>query len=159
MSYGYVPAAPPASGIPGPSPDQLQRQKRLRRAIIFAVLAVLLLIGLFVGGLIAIIFTALKSSEPYQHAVQTATHDPRVQAELGAPVEPAWMFSGNIRTSGPSGSADLAVSLQGSVRKGTLYVVAKKSTGRWTYQTLELRAEGQPDLDLLRPPETPPSVR
>jgi Cytochrome oxidase complex assembly protein 1 len=153
MSYGYVTPPPSAPGVSGDlSPAQLQRRKNLRRTIIIiiAVVAVLLLVGLFVGGLFSIIVVALRSSEPYQHAVQTATHDPRVATELGAPVKPGWLFSGSIQTSGPSGSADIAVSLRGSARKGTLYVVARKSAGRWTYQTLELRAAGQPDLDLLQ---------
>src|SRR5215471_5707139 len=120
MSYGYVP--PPPGGYSGPpSPDQLERRNRLRRTIVFAVIAAVLLVGLFVGGLLAIVFGALKSSEPYQHGVQTATSDPRVIAELGAPVKSGWLFSGSIHTSSSSGSADLTISLQGSKRTGTLY--------------------------------------
>lgn len=159
MSYGYAPP-PPAAGYSGPqSPDQVQRQKRLRRTIIVAAIAAVLLIGTFVGGLLAIIFGALKSSEPYQHGVQIAANDPRVIAELGAPVKPGWLFGGSIQVSGSSGSADLNISLQGSKRKGTLYVVAKKSGGQWNYEVLELRSEGQPDLDLLQPAETTPQAK
>jgi hypothetical protein len=157
MSSGYAPAPPPPPGSAysaQPYPDQLQRQKRSKRTIILLVAGVLLLVALFVGGLLTIIFGALKSSEPYQHAVQTATNDPRVIAELGAPVKTSWLLSGSIQTSNSSGSADLTITLQGTRNKGTLYVVAKKSEGRWSYQTLELRADGQPDLDLLQPSET-----
>ena len=160
MSYGYAPPPPPAAGYAGPpSPDQLQRQKRLRRTIILAVIAVVLLIGLFVGGLLAVIFGFLRSSEAYQHGVQVGTTDPRVIAELGAPVKPAWLFSGSVEESGSSGSADLSINLKGSRRNGTLHVVAKKSAGRWNYEVLELRCEGQPDLNLLQPAEATPETK
>ena len=160
MSYGYAPPPPPAAGYSSPhSRDQLQRQKKLRRTIILAASAAVLLIGLFVGGLLAIIFGALKSSEPYQHGVQIATNDPRVIAELGAPVKPGWLFRGSIQSSGSSGSADLNIRLQGSKTQGTLYVVARKSAGRWTYECLELRSEGQPDLDLLQSAGATPEAK
>ncbi len=161
MSYGSVPPPPIAPGQApySAAPQPPLSNKKLKWIILAVVLAFLLLIGLFVGGLLAVIFGALKSSEPYQHAVQTATHDPRVLASLGAPVKPGWLPSGSIHVSGPSGNADLALSLQGTARKGTLYVVAKKSAGRWTYQTLELRVEGEPDLDLLQPPGAAPAEK
>jgi Cytochrome oxidase complex assembly protein 1 len=155
MSHSYVPAPPPPSAgySAQPMPDPLQ-QKKQTRIIVLAAIAVVLLIGLFVGGLIVMIFGFMRASEPYQHGVQTATSDARVIAELGAPVKPAWLFSGSIETSGPSGSADISIGLKGSRRRGTLYIVAKKSAGRWTYEVLQLRAEGQPDLDLRPPLET-----
>src|ERR1700757_1695530 len=78
MSYGYVPTPPPpAAGTTGqPYAGQLRSQKKRTRIIVVAAIAVVLLIGLFVGGLITMIFGFLRSSEPYQHAVQMATTDP-----------------------------------------------------------------------------------
>jgi Cytochrome oxidase complex assembly protein 1 len=150
-----APPPPPSAGYSAqPTPDPLQRKKKQTRIIVVAAMAVVLLIGLSVGGLLAMIFSFVRSSEPYQHAVQMATTDLHVIEELGAPVKPAWLFNGSIEESGPSGSADISIGLTGSRRKGTLYVVAKKSAGRWRYEVLELRAEGQPDLDLRQPPGT-----
>jgi Cytochrome oxidase complex assembly protein 1 len=118
--------------------------------IIAAFLAVMLLIGLFVGFIFVAVFGALKSSTPYQHAVQVATHDPRVVTRLGTPVKPGWLPGGSINVSGDSGNADLTISLEGAAHKGKLYVVAKKAEGEWTYQTLAVRVEeSQERIDLL----------
>jgi hypothetical protein len=126
-------------------------RKQFKRTIIIAVTAGLLLIGLFVGGILALVFGLLKSSEPYKHSVQVATSDPRVQAKLGAPVKPGWMFGGSIREVNDDGTANLNIDLVGAANKGTLYVEAKKTAGTWSYQTLTVKVQGQPDLDLLRP--------
>lgn len=155
MSSGSVPPPPGASGAPAPP----SVSRKLIWIIVSVVVAVALLAVLFVGGIATAVFSLVKSSEPYQHGLQMATHDPRVIAELGAPLQPGWLVNGSIQTSGPSGSADIAIPLNGSRMKGTLYVVAKKSAGQWTYQTLELRTEGQPDIDLLRPSNPSPEVR
>lgn len=107
---------------------------------------------LFVAGIFALVFTAIKSSDVYKHAVQVAIHDSRAVNALGAPISEGWFVSGNINVSGSSGNADLAIPVTGSRAKGTIYVVAKKSAGLWTYQTLELRVDGQEDrIDLLPP--------
>src|SRR6266478_1713870 len=89
------------------------------------ILAVLLLFAAFVGGVFALGFGAMKSSEPYQHAMDVVSHDPRAVQALG------------------NGNASLAIPLVGKSRNGTLFVVAKKSAGRWSYDTLELEVEGQ----------------
>lgn len=118
---------------------------------------VALLIALVVAGLVFVLFSAMKSSDPYQHAVEVTKHDPGAVAALGSPVIPGWYLLGNINVSGSSGSADLAIPVAGSLRKGTIYVVAKKSAGRWTYSILELKVNGQQGrLNLL--PRSNPST-
>lgn len=107
---------------------------------------------LFVAGIFALVFTAIKSSDVYKHAVQVAKHDTRVVNALGAPISEGWFVSGNINVSGSSGNADLAIPIVGNKAKGTIYVAARKSAGLWTYQTLELRVDGQEDrIDFLSP--------
>jgi hypothetical protein len=114
------------------------------------------LLGLFVAGIVMFVFGLIKSSEPYQHALYVATHDARVQTRLGTPVKPGWMMQGNIRETNDAGTADLTIPLRGSSGEGTLHVSAKRSGGRWSYQTIELRAEGSADLDLLAPADSSP---
>ena len=42
--------------------------------------------------------------------------------------------------------------ISGPKGKGTIYVVAKKSAGEWSYSRMEVEVEGQPGrIDLLRP--------
>jgi hypothetical protein len=101
------------------------------------------LIVLFVAGVAFVIFASLKSSAPYQHAIQAANHDQRAVSLLGAPVQAGWYVTGSENVSGGFGKADLAVPVTGSRRKGTIYVVATKSAGHWRYATLELKVNGQ----------------
>lgn len=112
-------------------------------------LPVLLLTG-FVGGILALVFGTIKSTDVYEEALARARSHPAVIEALGEPVEDRWWMSGQINTSGPSGSADIAIPLRGPKGKGTVYAVASKSAGRWEYQTLEVEVEGRAErIDLL----------
>ena len=108
------------------------------------VLAALLLalFAAFVFGIVALIFGAIKSSGPYQHAVTRAQSDPAVIAALGEPIRSGWFVQGNISVDGASGIADLAIPLDGSRADGTLYVVAEKHAGEWRYDTLAVNVDG-----------------
>ncbi|MGE5323161.1 MAG: cytochrome c oxidase assembly factor Coa1 family protein [Actinomycetota bacterium] len=146
--YGYPPLQ--ASGLPVAP----RRKKRIWIIVLSVIAGVALLIVLVVAGLVFALLSAIKSSDPYQHAVQVATHDPRAAAALGAPVIPGWYVLGNINVSPTAGNADLAIPVSGSRGKGTIYAVAKKSAGRWTYSTLELKVDGQEDrVNLLQRPD------
>ena len=112
-------------------------------------LPILLLTG-FVGGILAIVFGSIKSTDVYEEALARAQSHPAVIEALGEPVEDRWWMTGQINSSGPSGSADIAIPLRGPKGKATLYAVATKSAGRWEYQTLEVAVDGQPErIDLL----------
>ncbi|CAN7518369.1 cytochrome c oxidase assembly factor Coa1 family protein [Pseudoxanthomonas sp. LjRoot143] len=108
------------------------------------VLAALLLalFAAFVFGIVALIFGALKSSTPYQHAITRAQADPAVVAALGEPIRAGWFVQGNIGVDGASGEADLAIPLDGARADGTLYVVAEKRAGEWRYETLAVNVDG-----------------
>jgi hypothetical protein len=162
---------PPSSPPPGPSisygypPQQaavpLPPRKRRTWVIVLSIFAGLaLLIVLFVAGLAVVVFAAIRSSEPYQHAIQSATHDARAVSLLGAPVQAGWYVTGSENVSGGFGKADLAVPVTGSRRKGRVYVVATKSAGHWRYATLELKVDGQQDrLNLLPHLDRQPTER
>ena len=102
----------------------------------------LALFAAFVFGIVALIFGAIKSSGPYQHAITRAQSDPAVIAALGEPIHAGWFVQGNISTSGASGEADLAIPLDGPRADGTLYVVAEKRAGDWRYETLAVNVDG-----------------
>lgn len=155
MSYGYVPAPmPPMSPMPIQQPSWFSRNWKwfLPTAIVGAIL----LLALFIGGIFALIFGAMKSSEPYQYAVTMASADARVTAQLGAPITPGWYANGNINVSGSSGNADLSIPLNGKLRHGTVYVIARKSAGVWHYRILQVAIEGEAErINLLPPPPEP----
>ena len=90
----------------------------------------------FGAGILAIVFGALKSSDAYKTAVARAKANPAVVEALGTPIEEGLFLSGKTNVNGPSGEADLSIPLSGPKGKGTLYVLATKSAGQWTYQTL-----------------------
>ena len=96
----------------------------------------------FVFGIVALVFGAIKSSDPYRHGVTQAQSDPAVIAALGEPIRAGWFVQGNISTSGASGEADLAIPLDGPRSDGTLYVVAEKRAGEWRYETLAVNVDG-----------------
>ncbi len=109
----------------------------------------------FFAGFIFLIFTGvfglMKSSEPYQEAVARAKNNPQVRTGLGTPVTEGFMMSGNISTSGASGAALLDIPLSGPKGEARLYVEAKKSSGAWTYTTMEVAIPGQPSRIDLKP--------
>jgi hypothetical protein len=142
--------------IPNP-PAPLLRQKNWfqRHWVLALVGGCLLLILLFVGfiaGIFTIVESSIKKSDAYTQALTSARNNPSVIEKFGQPLQPGWMISGNIQVSGPSGNANLSIPITGPKAKGTIYVVAKKSAGRWNFDTLEVEAEGVPEqINLLSP--------
>lgn len=112
----------------------------------------------FVGGLLFFIFGLMKSSDPYKHAVDLAMHDPQATSALGAPVKPGWFVSGSIKLTGSSGTADLSIPVRGQLHKGTVYVLARKFAGKWSYQKIILLVDGQEEEINLLPHAVAPGT-
>ncbi len=129
----------------------VQPDPRRKKFIVGCSVAIVAISTLFVGGLLTLIFGAIKSTDAYKTGIR-AMHDPRVEQKLGAPVEAGWFPGGTISTNGASGSADLRIPVKGSARKGAIYVVGKKSAGEWRYQKINLRVDGEQQVvNLLEP--------
>jgi hypothetical protein len=80
-----------------------------------------------------------------------------VVRELGAPIAPGWYVSGNINVSESSGEANLAIPLNGSLHRGIVYAIAKKTDGVWTYTKLRIVVEGnESPIELLQTPPPQP---
>ena len=73
-----------------------------------------------------------------------------VQTELGTPVEAGWLVSGNIETSGGSGTTDLSIPLSGPEGSGTLFLEAEKSAGEWRFSYITLDLDEGGEIDLLQ---------
>jgi hypothetical protein len=151
MSSGYIPAPPP----PALALPKSWFSRNWKWLVPTVVLGLVLLVAVAVGALLTFVFGLLKSSEPYQHAVAVASSNPDVVRELGAPIAPGWYVSGSINVSENSGDANLAIPLNGTLRHGTVYVVAKKIDGVWKYTSLKTLVEGhEAPIELL--PLPPP---
>jgi hypothetical protein len=137
-------------GDMGAPPPRNWWQRNWKWVVPTGCLTLLVLFALFVVGIVGVAFRAMKSTDVVREAVARAEASPEVRNALGEPVREGWYLTGNIQVNGPSGEADIAIPLKGSQRDGTLYVVAGKSAGRWSYETLEVAVEGREErIDLM----------
>jgi hypothetical protein len=95
----------------------------------------LLFLG-FCAGVVYLVFGLVRSSDIYKKAVMQAETNHYVIEALGSPIEEGLIVRGSISVTGPSGEADLAIPISGPRGKATIYAVAKKSAGKWTFSTL-----------------------
>jgi cytochrome oxidase complex assembly protein 1 len=153
---------PPPFGMPaydqppipaGYTPPPPASNKKVVKIVVGIVIGLFLLVLLFVGGLVAFVFTLMKSGEPYKHAMEVVQRDSRAQQKLGSPIKPGWFVTGSENTTPTSGNADIAIPVRGSAHSGTVYVVAKKSAGEWSYERLELQVDGENERVSLLPPK------
>ena len=111
-------------------------------------LSLLLLLAVFVGSIMFLVFGALRSTDVYKTAVARAKADLRVRAALGDDVHQGVFLSGNTNVNGASGQANLSIPISGSKGKGTIYVVATKSAGEWNYSQLVVKTESGETINL-----------
>src|ERR1700757_4793773 len=98
-----------------------------------------------------IVFSAVKSTDPYKDALARAKAHPAVIEALGSPITEGFLVSGNTNVNGASGDANLSIPITGPKGKGTIYVAAKKSVGQWNYSGLVLEiAKTHQRIDLLQ---------
>lgn len=104
------------------------------------VLCVALTIGAFVL-MTSFIMGVMKSSDVYVQALAKALANSSITRALGTPIKEGLFVSGNIKVSNQSGSADLAIPVSGPLGKATIFVIAKRSAGEWTYSRLVVEIE------------------
>jgi hypothetical protein len=115
--------------------------------------SIAMLFVVFVGSIALIVFSAMKSSDVYKDALARAKTHPAVIEALGSPVTEGLLLSGNTNVNGASGEANLSIPVSGPKGKGTIYVAATKSLGRWNYSGLVLEIERTHQrIDLLQRP-------
>jgi len=78
--------------------------------------------------------------------ISRAKSDERVVAALGTPISEGMFTSGKTNVNGPSGEADIAIPISGPKGKATIYAVATKSAGTWTFSKLAVQVEGSSDM-------------
>ncbi len=117
-------------------------------------LTIIVLAVIFAGTIALIVFGAIKSTDVYKEALARAKANPDVIAALGSPIKEGLFVSGNTNVNGASGEANISIPISGPKGKGTIYVVAKKSLGRWEYSELVVEIEKTKErIDLLAEPE------
>ena len=112
---------------------------------------VALLFLAFVGSILVIVFSAMKSTDVYREALARAKADPAVIEALGSPIKDGFLVSGNTNVNGASGESNLAIPISGPKGKGTIYVSANKSLGQWNYSGLVVEVgQTHERIDLLQ---------
>ena len=98
----------------------------------------------------SLIFGMMKSSDAYQDALAKAKANPVVQKAIGTPIEEGMFVTGEIKTSNSSGKANLSIPISGPDGQATIYFVASKSAGEWTFSTLVVEiTENKQRINLL----------
>ena len=112
---------------------------------------VALMFLVFIGSILVIVFSAMKSTDVYKEALARAKADPAVIEALGSPIEDGFLLSGNTNVNGASGESNLAIPISGPKGKGTIYVSANKSLGQWNYSGLVVElGQTHERIDLLQ---------
>ena len=113
----------------------------------------LVLLVAFVVSIALIVFSAMKSTDVYKGALTRAQAHPSVIEALGSPIKEGFLLSGSTNVNGASGEANLSIPISGPNGKGTIYVAATKSLGRWNYSGLIVEiTKTHERIDLLRSP-------
>src|SRR5947207_844100 len=116
----------------------------------------MLLLLVFAGSMVVMVFSAMKSTDVYREALARAKADPAVIEALGSPIKDGFIVSGNTNVNGASGESNLAIPISGPKGKGTIYVSANKSLGHWNYSGLVVEiGQTHERIDLLQ--RSPPS--
>ena len=106
---------------------------------------------LFIGSILVIVFSAMKSTDVYKEALARAKADPAVIEALGSPIKEGFFLSGNTNVNGAAGESNLAIPISGPKGKGTIYVSANKALGQWNYSALVVEVgQTHERIDLLR---------
>jgi len=102
-----------------------------------------------------VVTTSFRSSDVYKQALTQVASNSQVREQIGEPLKPAWLISGQLNVSGSTGNANLSIPISGPRGKGTIRAVANKTGGVWRFTHLQVSVEGQPtsiDLLSIQPP-------
>ncbi len=125
--------------VPGGGPPR-RSSRRTCLVVLLVVFLVLIVACAGVGGAaFYLVFGALKSSEPYQMALEKVQQDPQVIDRLGEPIEDAtWFPAGNLTTEDGRGSASLHFTVKGPKGEAVVGTQARRIGGQWGLTTVDV---------------------
>jgi hypothetical protein len=113
-------------------------------------LGIVVLVATLCMGISLLSTARIRTTEPYQHAVDLALKSPEVRAALGEPVTVGWLPAGNV-SAVEGGEVQLNIPLRGPNASATIRVNGTKRDGRWTYWAIRVDTERGDHFDLLEP--------
>lgn len=100
--------------------------------------------------LLTVITSSFRHSDVYKQAIAQASANPQVREQIGEPIKPDWLISGELNVSGSSGKANLVIPISGPRGRGSIHAVAQKSGGVWRFTFLQVDfANKSSSIDLL----------
>src|SRR5919206_4188024 len=66
--------------------------------------SVVVLFAAFIVSIVLLVFSVIRSTDVFHDALERAKADPQVRTELGEPIKEGWWLSGNVESTGPSGT-------------------------------------------------------
>ena len=147
----FNPAPIPAAG---PIRRENWFEKNWKWFVPTILISAFLLFALFVFAVYSLAHSVIAHSYPYRVAIERAERSSEVAAEIGTPLHVGFFGSGQLNYLGSNAVANLEIPISGPRGRGEIIVEAKKTAGRWTFQTLEVHVKGRPDpIPLLQPGE------
>ena len=105
----------------------------------------------FIAILFVVVFGAMRRTVPYRTGFERATHDPRVKAALGAPIEAGLVVRGNVSSEGGHANANIHFSILGTHQNASVHVVGEREGREWYYTVMTVEPDHGPAIDLLKP--------
>lgn len=151
MTIDYTrPQPPPPPQHPATPPPRRSWWSRNWGWVVAAgCLVPVLLMGSCVAAVAWFTVGAIRSSEPYQEALDRARAHPAVAERLGTPIEPKWWLTGSIDLNNDTGTANIRIPISGPKGEASIDVAATKSSGAWTYTRMLVEPATGPPIDLL----------
>jgi len=109
----------------------------------------ILLVGACVGVILVGVTAAIKSSGAYEVATEYVSTHELVIAEIGEVTGFGFLPRGSISIAGPTGEADLSISVDGERGNGTLYAQLVKELGEWKIIRAEFETSEGKRLNLV----------
>lgn len=121
-------------------------------------LTLFVLLAGFAIGVMTIITSSFRHSDVYKQAIVRAAANPQVREQIGEPIKPDWLISGEMHVSGSGGAANLIIPISGPRGRGRVHAFAHKSDGVWRFTWLRVDMGNQSGaIDLLS--SQPPGPR
>jgi hypothetical protein len=109
------------------------------------------------GGIVYFVMSTLKNSDVARESLARAQSNSVLMEKLGAPIQMGAWIGGSVNENTTTGGrANLVIPISGPKGKGTLFVVARKTSNEWQYVVMHVMVQGGGTVNLLTTAERKP---
>jgi len=94
------------------------------------------------------VLAAIKSSEPYQTALQRVQASEEVKEAIGEPIQPDFVVQGKVDVQNDNGSADVTFPVRGPKGSAQVHVSGVRVGGAWSYDDISVTLGDGTVIDL-----------